>query len=73
MVLFIVIAGVLVMMAALLGWSMCRVAALSDRDHAISLAEWKAMSYLADSEVAAQDRPGEQIFGSPGKAYRAAG
>jgi hypothetical protein len=41
--------------------SMCRVATLSDDRHAAEVAEWTAMSYLADRGEASAKRPAEQL------------
>jgi hypothetical protein len=60
--------------AALLGLSMCRLAALSDENHAAALAEWVATIYRAEREAAAADRPaGKPTFDRRGDAFRAAG
>ncbi|HEY3865032.1 MAG TPA: hypothetical protein VGL54_02970 [Solirubrobacteraceae bacterium] len=54
--------------------SICRVAALSDRNSALSLTEWLAASRLAERQVALTDNAGEQLgVDSPDKALRAAG
>ena len=59
---------------ALLGLSMCRLAALSDSNHAAALAEWTAASYLAEHEALPVDRPREQIpFEPRGGRFRATG
>jgi hypothetical protein len=72
--LLILIAGVLVVVVAMLGLSMCRVATLSDRNSAVALREWIAASQLGERRVAPSDRAGEQfLFDSPGEAFRAAG
>jgi hypothetical protein len=70
--LFILIAGALVVVVAMLGLRICRVAALSDRNSALALAEWLAASRLAVHQVVPTDRSGEQ-FDSPSEAFRAAG
>jgi hypothetical protein len=72
--LFILIAGALVVVVALLGLSMCRVAAISDRNTAVAITEWIATSHLADRQVTHTDRAGEQVlFDHPGASFRAAG
>jgi hypothetical protein len=71
---FILIAGALVVVVAVLGLSICRVAALSDRNSALALAEWFATSHLAGRQVVLTDRSGEQfLFDPPDEAFRAAG
>lgn len=66
--------GALVIVVAMLGVSMCRVAALSDRNNDFALTDWIAMSGLADRQTAPTDRVGEQfLFDPPGEAFRAAG
>jgi Tfp pilus assembly protein PilX len=72
--LLILIAGALVVMVAVLGLSMFRVAALSDRNSALVLTEWIAASRLAERQVAPADRAGEQFrFDPPDEAFRTAG
>ena len=72
--LLILIAVALVVVIAVLGLSMFRVAALSDRNSALSLTEWIAASRLAERQVAPADRTGEQFrFDPPDEAFRAAG
>jgi hypothetical protein len=72
--LLILIASALVVVVALLGLSICRVAALSDRNSALALTEWLAASHLDDRQVAPADRSGAQLlFDSLGEASGAAG
>jgi len=72
--LLILIASALVVVVAVLGLSICRVAALSDRNSALALAEWLATSHLDDRQVVSMDRAGEQFLRDhPGEAFRAAG
>ena len=72
--LLILIAGALVVMVAVLGLSMFRVAALSDRNSALVLTEWIAASRLAERQAALTDGPREQFrFDPPDEAFRAAG
>ena len=72
--LFILIASALVVVVAVLGLSICRVAALSDRNSALALPEWLATSHLAVHQVLPTDRSGAQVlFDPPGEAFRAAG
>jgi len=71
--LFILIIGALIVVVAALGLSVCRLAALSDRNNALDLAEWIATG-LGDRQVVPIDRAGEQsLFDPPGEAFRAAG
>jgi hypothetical protein len=72
--LFILIAGALVVVVAVLGLSICRVAARSDRNSSPALTEWLATSHLAVRQALPADRSGPQfLFDSPGEAFRAAG
>jgi hypothetical protein len=72
--LFILIASALVVVVVVLGLSICRVAALSDRNSAHALTEWLATSQLADRQVVSTDRSGAQfLFDPPGEAFRTAG
>jgi hypothetical protein len=72
--LFIVIVGALVVVAAMLGLSICRVAALSDCNSAVTPGEWIAASHAADRRLAPTDRAGEQLpLVPPGEAFREAG
>jgi hypothetical protein len=72
--LLILIAGALVVVVAVLGLSMFRVAALSDRNSALALTEWIATSRLVERQVGPTDRPGEQFLFEPtDEAFRAAG
>jgi Tfp pilus assembly protein PilX len=72
--LFILIASALVVVVAVLGLSICRVAALSDRNSALALTEWLAASRRAERHVAPPDRAGEQFrFDPSDEAFRAAG
>jgi hypothetical protein len=60
--------------AALLGVGMCRLAALSDRHQAVALAEWARANRLrAYSVSAAEARSEERPFDPPGEAFRATG
>ena len=69
----ILIAGVLIVVVAALGLGVCRLAALSDRNDALDLAEGFATS-LGDRQVLPTDRAGEQSpFDPPSEAFRAAG
>jgi hypothetical protein len=59
---------------AVLGLSLCRVAALSDRNSTVALTEWLAASRLDERQVAPPDRVGEQVrFDPPDETFRAAG
>lgn len=59
---------------ALLGWSMCRLAGLSDDNQAVALAEWIAASYRTERRAAPGERTSEQHpFDSRGGAFRATG
>jgi hypothetical protein len=72
-VLLLLIATALVALA-LFGLSMCRLAALSDHNHAVALAEWIATSYLSEHEAAPAHHPSEQIPSDPrDEAFRATG
>ena len=71
--LLILIASALIVVVAALGLSVCRLAALSDRNDAIDLAERVATS-LGDRQVVPTDHDAEQsLFDPPSKAFRAAG
>jgi hypothetical protein len=72
-VLFVLIPAVLVA-AVTLGVSMCRLAALSDRNHAGALADWMASSYRAERQARTADRPSEELpFESQSETFRATG
>jgi hypothetical protein len=72
--LFILIVSAFAVMVVVLGLSICRIAALSDRNSALALTEWLAASRRAERQVAPPDHAGEQFpFESPGDAFRAAG
>ncbi|HEY5343389.1 MAG TPA: hypothetical protein VIJ66_06985 [Solirubrobacteraceae bacterium] len=72
--LFVLIASALVVAVAMLGLSICRIAALSDRDSALGLTKWLAASRLAERQVAPTDHAGEQFrFDPPDEAFRAGG
>jgi hypothetical protein len=72
--LVILIAGALIVVVAALGLSMCRLAALTDRNSAIDLAEWVATSRPVKRKSASTDRAGEQsLFDPLNEAFRAAG
>lgn len=59
---------------ALLGLSMCRLAALSDHKHAVALAEWIATSYLAEHKAVPAEQPREQFrFDPRDEVFRATG
>jgi hypothetical protein len=71
--LFVLIPAVFVAFA-LLGLSMCRLAALSDNKHAAALAEWLAMSHPTEHRAAPADSPREQFqFDPRDDAFRATG
>jgi hypothetical protein len=59
--LFILIVGTLAVMAAVLGLSICRVAALSDCNSAGAVSEWVATGRLADPNFTSADSAGEQF------------
>ncbi len=60
--------------AALFGLSMCRLAALSDENQAVAVADWIATSCLAEHKAVAADRESAQLpFQPRGKAFRATG
>jgi hypothetical protein len=62
------------LVAAMFGLSMCRLAALSDKKHAIAWAEWIATSYLTEHKAVSTDSPREQLpFDSRDDAFRATG
>jgi hypothetical protein len=63
--LFILIACVLVVVVAVLGLSMCRVAALSDRNQAVAITDWLATSHFADRRMALSNRSGQQFLFDP--------
>jgi hypothetical protein len=72
--LFILIASAFVVVVVVLGLSICRIAALSDRNSALALTEWLAASRRAERQVMSPDRAGEQFpFEPPGDVFRAAG
>jgi hypothetical protein len=72
--LFILIASALVVMVAVLGLSICRVAALSDRNSALAVTEWIATRHLSDRQAAFPGRSGEQsLLDPPGEVFRTAG
>ena len=75
--LLILIGGTLAVVAAVLGLSMCHVAALSDCNSAVALTEWIAASRLPDRHLEPTeptDRAGEQFpFTPPGETFREAG
>jgi hypothetical protein len=63
-----------VLLVALLGLSMCRLAALSDSRHAAAVAEWVASGCLSQQESASDEHDPERIpFGPLGASFRAAG
>jgi hypothetical protein len=72
--LFILIVVTLAVVAAVLGLSICRVAALSDCNSAVAWAEWIAGGQPADRHLAPTDPAGQQsLFVPPGEAFREAG
>jgi hypothetical protein len=72
--LLILIASALVVVVAVLGLSICRVAALSDRNSALALAESIAARRLADRQMVSTGRAGEQfLFEASGEAFRTVG
>jgi hypothetical protein len=72
--LFILIVSALAVMVVVLGLSICRIAALSDRNSALALTEWLAASRHGERQMAPTDHAGEQFpFEAPGDAFRAAG
>jgi len=72
--LLILIASALVIVVAVLGLSICRIAALSDRNSALALTEWLAASRHAQRQVTPTEHAGEQFrFDPPDEAFRAAG
>lgn len=71
--LFVLIPAVFVVFA-LLGLGMCRLAALSDHNHAVALAEWIATSHLTEHKAAHADSAWEQFwFDHRDDAFRATG
>jgi hypothetical protein len=71
--LLILIASALIVAVAALGLSVCRLAALSDRNDDLDLAEGIATS-LGDRQAELTDRTAEQsLFDPPSEAFRAAG
>jgi hypothetical protein len=71
---FILIVGVVVVVVVVLGLSMCRAAALSDRNQAVVITERLATGHFADRRMAPADRPGQQFLFDPrDEAFRAAG
>jgi hypothetical protein len=72
--LLILIASALVVGVVMLGLSICRVAALSDRNSALALAESIAARRLADRQMVSTGRAGEQLlFEASGEAFRTVG
>lgn len=72
--LVILVASALVIVVALLGLSICRIAALSDRNSAVALSEWIAASRRDERQVAPADRPGTRmLFDSPAEAFHTIG
>jgi predicted RNA methylase len=72
-VLFILIAVALVVVVVL-GAGMCRLAALSDRQHASALADWGTRVYAIEHEPWTADRAPEGLpVDSQGEAFRATG
>jgi hypothetical protein len=59
---------------ALLGLSMCRLAALSDSSHVAAVADWVLASHRPEHAVASAEHPPEQISADPrGGRFRATG
>jgi hypothetical protein len=74
MLLILIASSALVAVVVVLGLSICRIAALSDRNSALALAEWRSASRLAGRGVALTDLAGEQfLFDLPEEVFRAAG
>jgi hypothetical protein len=72
--LVILIVGTLVVVAAMLGLSICRVAALSDCNSSGAVAEWVAGGQPVDRHFAPIDPAGQQsLFAPPNDAFREAG
>jgi hypothetical protein len=72
-VIFILI-PIAVLALALLGLSVCRVAAISDRKQAVALAEWSALSHGSEFADAPAERSREQMpFAPPSGPFRATG
>lgn len=72
--LVILIVSTLVVVAAVLGLSICRVAALSDCNSAVALAEWIAGGRPVDRHRVPIDPAGQQsLFAPPSDAFRKAG
>jgi hypothetical protein len=72
--LVILIVGTLAVVAAVLGLSICRVAALSDCNSAVALADWIAGGQPVDRHFAPIDPAGQQsLFAPPSDAFRQAG
>jgi hypothetical protein len=72
--LFILFVGTLAVMAAVLGLSMCRAAAHSDRESAVDLTEWVAKGRHPGWRDSGIDSVGEQLRLVPsGKSFREAG
>jgi Tfp pilus assembly protein PilX len=70
----ILIAGAVVVVLAMLGLGMCRLAALSDRKRALAITEWIATRHLSDRQAAFPGRSGEQsLLDPPGEVFRTAG
>jgi hypothetical protein len=73
-VLLYVVIPAAVAVIALLGLSMCRLAALSDSNQAGALAEWTAASCRAEHKAGAAELTNEQIPLDPrGGRFRATG
>lgn len=72
--LVILIVSTLVVVAAVLGLSICRVAALSDCNSDPALAEWIAGGQPVDRRLMPIDPAGQQsLFAPPSDAFRKAG
>ncbi len=70
----LVLISVALVVAAVLGVGMCRLAALSDRQHANALADWGSHCYAIEREPWTADRAPEELpLDSQGEAFRATG
>jgi hypothetical protein len=72
--LLLVLIPAALVVAALFGLGMCRLAALSDRHQTVALAEWARADRLrAYSASSTEARSEEQPFDPPDEAFRATG
>jgi hypothetical protein len=63
-----------VLLVALLGMSMCRLAGLSDSSHAAAVADWVAAGGLIEQGSASDGRDSARLpFDPRGESFRAAG